>query len=159
MTTVPSVGTSSTQKSSTENSSTTAPTKAEVDYQSFLKLLVAQMKNQDPTQPMDSTQYVAQLAQFSNVEQSIQVNKKLSELLQVSAISQANSLLGRTVTSADGETTGVVAQVKLATNGVIAVLESGKEVVMQNGVVVTDTPESTPQSGSPSASDIVENAA
>jgi flagellar basal-body rod modification protein FlgD len=134
MTTVASVGSSSTQ-----NSTATTPTKAEVDYQSFLKLLVAQMKNQDPTQPMDSTQYVAQLAQFSNVEQSIQVNKKLSELLQVSAISQANSILGRTVTSADGSVTGVVQQVKLATNGVIAVLEGGTEVVMQNGVVVKET--------------------
>lgn len=151
MTTVPPVGTNSTQ-----NSSATAPTKAEVDYQSFLKLLVAQMKNQDPTQPMDSTQYVAQLAQFSNVEQSIQVNKKLSELLQVSAISQANSILGRTVTSADGSVTGVVQQVKLATNGVIAVLEGGKEVAMQNGVVVKETPQS---SGTPSAGDIVDNAA
>lgn len=154
MTTVPPVGSNSTQ-----NSSTTAPSKAEVDYQSFLKLLVAQMKNQDPTQPMDSTQYVAQLAQFSNVEQSIQVNKKLSELLQVSAISQANSLLGRTVTSADGSVTGVVQQVKLATNGVIAVLEGGTEVVMQNGVVVKETAESAQQSGTPSASDIVDDAA
>ena len=36
--------------------------KTSVDYQSFLKLLMAQMKNQDPTKPMDSTQYVAQLA-------------------------------------------------------------------------------------------------
>ena len=35
--------------------------KTQVDYQSFLKLLVAQMKNQDPTNPMDSTQYMAQL--------------------------------------------------------------------------------------------------
>ena len=130
MTTVGPVG------SAYNTSGATPPTKAEVDYQSFLKLLVAQMKNQDPTNPMDSTQYVAQLAQFSNVEQSIQVNKKLSELLQVSAISQANSILGRTVTSADGEVTGVVASVKLATNGVIAVLEGGTEVVMQNGVIV-----------------------
>ena len=47
-----------------------APSKTEVDYQSFLKLLVAQMKNQDPTNPMDSTQYVAQLAAFSQFEQS-----------------------------------------------------------------------------------------
>ena len=45
--------------------------KTQVDYQSFLKLLVAQMKNQDPTDPMDSTQYVAQLAAFSQVEQAV----------------------------------------------------------------------------------------
>jgi flagellar basal-body rod modification protein FlgD len=137
MTTVPGVGTS-TQPTTQPTTQTAGATSSagDVDYQSFLKLLVAQMKNQDPTNPMDSTQYVAQLAQFSTVEQSIQANKKLTELLQVSAISQANSILGRTVTSADGATTGVVEQVKLATNGVIAVLGDGTEIVMQNGVTV-----------------------
>ena len=39
--------------------------------QTFLTLLVAQMKNQDPTQPVDGTQFVTQLAQFSNLEQSV----------------------------------------------------------------------------------------
>lgn len=130
---VPAVGTNT----AASGTAGTAPaTKAQADYQSFLKLLVAQMKNQDPTNPMDSTQYVAQLAAFSNVEQSIQVNAKLTELLQVSAISQADSVLGRTVTSADGAVSGEVKQVKLATNGVIAVLEDGTEIAMQNGVTV-----------------------
>ena len=70
---------------------TNAPTssaKANVDYESFLKLLVAELKNQDPTQPMDSTQYMAQLASFSQVEQSIQTNTKLDQLLQASQLSQ-----------------------------------------------------------------------
>ena len=107
-----------------------------VDYQSFLKLLVAQMKNQDPTEPMDATQYVAQLATFSQVEQSIQINNKLEEILQSTAVSQAESLLGRTITSADGETTGVVASVKLYTNGIVAVLESGTEVAVFPGVTI-----------------------
>jgi len=107
-----------------------------VDYQSFLKLLVAEMKNQDPTQPMDSTQYVAQLAAFSQVEQSIQVNSKLEQILQSTAVSQADSLLGRTITSADGEITGVVAEVKLYTDGMIAVLEDGSEVAVIPGVSI-----------------------
>jgi flagellar basal-body rod modification protein FlgD len=58
-------------------SATEATSKTAVDYQSFLRLLVAEMKNQDPTNPMDSTQYVAQLASFSQVEQSVQINSKL----------------------------------------------------------------------------------
>lgn len=107
-----------------------------VDYQSFLKLLVAQMKNQDPTEPMDATQYVAQLAAFSQVEQSIQVNKKLESILQSTAVSQADSLLGRTITSADGETTGVVASVKLFADGIVAVLEDGAEVPVFPGVTI-----------------------
>ncbi len=91
------------------NSSQTAaatPTAQTVDYQSFLKLLVAEMKNQDPTSPMESTDYVAQLATFSQVEQSVQVNSKLEQLLQSSQLSQASSIIGRTVTSADGKISG-----------------------------------------------------
>src|ERR1700752_3270053 len=83
--------------------------KTAVDYQSFLTLLIAEMKNQDPTKPMDSTQYVAQLASFSQVEQSVQINNKLNELLTSQTISQADALIGRTITSADGTVTGEVA--------------------------------------------------
>lgn len=114
-----------------------APSKTEVDYQSFLKLLVAQMKNQDPTNPMDSTQYVAQLAAFSQVEQSVQINSKLDQMLQSSALAQADSLIGRTVTSADGKITGKVEEVRLITNGIVAVLEDGKEILVGPGVVIS----------------------
>ena len=103
----------------------TAKTKTQVDYDSFLKLLVAQMKNQDPTNPMDSTQYVAQLASFSQVEQSVQMNSKLDQMLQTSALAQADSIIGRTVTSADGAISGKVVSVKLISGGgITAVLET-----------------------------------
>jgi flagellar basal-body rod modification protein FlgD len=46
----------------------------------FLKLLVAQMKNQDPLKPQDNTQFVAELAQFSNLEQSMGINSRLDTL-------------------------------------------------------------------------------
>ncbi|WP_394886703.1 flagellar hook assembly protein FlgD [Mesorhizobium sp. AaZ16] len=110
--------------------------KTAVDYQSFLKLLVAEMKNQDPTNPMDSTQYVAQLAAFSQVEQSVQINTKLDQLLQSSTLAQADALIGRTVTSADGKITGRVAEVRLLSDGIVAVLEGGKEITMGPGVKI-----------------------
>lgn len=110
-----------------------APT---VDYQSFLKLLIAEMKNQDPTKPMDSTEYVAQLATFSQVEQSVQTNSKLDQLLQTSALAQAGNIIGHTVTSADGDTSGTVSSVRLTSDGLVAVLATGEEVTMQNGVVI-----------------------
>jgi flagellar basal-body rod modification protein FlgD len=56
-----------------------AANKATLDYDTFLTLLVEQMKNQDPTEPMDSTEQIAQLATFSQVEQTIQTNKNLEE--------------------------------------------------------------------------------
>ena len=111
--------------------------KTQVDYQSFLKLLVAQMKNQDPTNPMDSTQYMAQLAAFSQVEQSVQMNQKLDQMLQSSTLEQAASIIGRTVTSADGATTGKVAEVKLISNGIVALLQGGKEIAMGPGVKIS----------------------
>lgn len=110
---------------------------AAVDYQAFLKLLVAEMKNQDPTEPMDSTQYVAQLASFSQVEQSVQINNKLEQLLKTSAVAQADALLGHTVTSADGQTSGVVAEVRLTADGVIAVTADGVEIPVVEGISVS----------------------
>jgi flagellar basal-body rod modification protein FlgD len=118
------------------NATSTSTSKTAVDYQSFLKLLIAEMKNQDPTKPMDSTQYVAQLATFSQVEQSVQTNTKLDQIMQSSALSQADALIGRSITSADGNTTGTVASVRLASSGLIAVLQNGTEVPVTAGVSV-----------------------
>jgi len=118
------------------NQKTDAKSKTAVDYDSFLKLLIAQMKNQDPTQPMDSTQYVAQLATFSQVEQTVQSNAKLDQILQSSALSQADSVICRSITSADGSVTGTVAEVRLASSGLIAILGDGTEVPVGPGVTV-----------------------
>ncbi len=124
-------------QATTPTTETKAKSKTQVDYDSFLKLLVAQMKNQDPTNPMDSTQYVAQLASFSQVEQSVNINAKLDELLQSSALAQANSLIGRTVTNADETLSGKVVSVKLGSNSITAVLENGKEMLMGAGVKIS----------------------
>ena len=110
--------------------------KTSVDYESFLKLLVAEMKNQDPTSPMELTDYVAQLATFSQVEQSVQVNAKLDQILQASALAQADALIGREITSADGKTSGTVTEVKLKADGIVAVLAGGKEIPITPGVVI-----------------------
>ena len=118
------------------NQASQQTSKTAVDYQSFLKLLIAEMKNQDPTKPMDSTQYVAQLATFSQVEQSVQTNTKLDQIMSSSALSQADALIGRSITSADGKTTGTVASVRLASSGLIAVLQNGTEVAVGPGVSV-----------------------
>ena len=114
----------------------TPASKTAVDYQSFLRLLVAEMRNQDPTNPMDSTQYVAQLASFSQVEQSVQINNRLDQLLQSQTLSQADALIGRVITSADGKLSGEVAEVRLFSDGIIAVLKDGGEIVVGPGVSV-----------------------
>ena len=51
------------------------------DFETFLKLLTSQLRNQDPLKPLDSTDFVAQLASFSAVEQQVNTNTKLDQLL------------------------------------------------------------------------------
>ncbi|WP_281004785.1 flagellar hook assembly protein FlgD [Mesorhizobium hawassense] len=118
------------------NQASQQTSKTAVDYQSFLKLLIAEMKNQDPTKPMDSTQYVAQLATFSQVEQSVQTNTKLDQIMSSSALSQADAIIGRNITSADGKTSGTVASVTLSSSGLIAVLQDGTQVPVGEGVSI-----------------------
>lgn len=71
------------------------------DYTQFLTLLTAQISNQDPLAPMDSTQFVSQLAQLTQVEQAVQANSNLEGLsAQISTLAMAAgpNMLGRSVT-------------------------------------------------------------
>lgn len=108
-----------------------------VDYNGFLQLLIAQLKNQDPTTPTDSTQFVSQLASFSSVEQQVQTNSKLSSLLTSSKLAQADAVIGRTLTSADGSVSGKVVSVTLTDAGARATLDSGKTIDVGDGVSVS----------------------
>ena len=70
------------------SSQPSAPTiDAMASEQTFLKLLVAQLQHQDPTQPQDGTQFVAQLAQFSSLEQQVQMRQDL-DAIKISAANQ-----------------------------------------------------------------------
>jgi flagellar basal-body rod modification protein FlgD len=76
----------------TDTSASSAATKSLTDnYQTFLTLLTTQLKNQDPLNPMDSSQFTSQLVQFSSVEQQIQQNKNLETLISAQTSSAANS--------------------------------------------------------------------
>jgi flagellar basal-body rod modification protein FlgD len=144
-----------TQTSTTTSTATTDTKEATLNYDSFLKLLVAQMKNQDPTDPMDAGEQMSQLASFSTVEQAIKTNKHLESLIQETSMSQAANLIGKHITSADGETKGIIKAVEINSDGLTAVLENGKEVLVTNGVTVaqastTDTdPDTNPDTDTP----------
>ena len=107
-----------------------------LNYDTFLQILVTQMKNQDPTEPMDASQYVSQLASFSNVEQNIQINNKLEILLAASVVSQVDSIVGRTITSADGTVSGTVEEVRIGNTGLVAILDNGRELPVTAGTVI-----------------------
>ena len=134
-----SMAATSTATTTTTTQSTSDAKDATLNYESFLKLLVAQMQNQDPTDPVDATEQMSQLASFSNVEQAIKTNSHLESLIQETSLNQASSLIGKTVTSADGETTGVVKSVEVNSDGLTATTEDGKKIVIQSGITVSAT--------------------
>ena len=126
---------------------------ASLNYDSFLKLLIAQMKNQDPTSPMDAGQQMSQLASFSQVEQTIKTNTHLKSMLQAEALTRASDLVGKTVKSADDTVTGVVKEVEVYSDGVVAITEAGDKVLLQAGVTFSHGPiTSTSDSGTDSDS-------
>jgi flagellar basal-body rod modification protein FlgD len=80
----------------------TAATKAVVNKDDFFKLLIAQLKNQDPTKPMEAAEFTAQLAQFSSLEKLDNVNSTLTSLLsQQGSVNkmQSSQLAGKYVTA------------------------------------------------------------
>ncbi|GHB18435.1 flagellar basal body rod modification protein FlgD [Pseudovibrio japonicus] len=119
-----------------------------LDYEAFLKLFMESLKSQDPTAPLDTAEYMGQLAQFSAVEQSTKTNQNLTAMLQQHSINQANNLIGATleVQNADGTetTTGVIESVRILGDGSIATLEDGTEVALVPGIHIS-RPEPEPE--------------
>lgn len=137
---VTSTTTTTTTQSTSNSAASQASAKASLDYDSFLQLLIAQMKNQDPTDPMDASEQIAQLATFSQVEQSIQMNSNLETLITGNALTNASSYIGKTITSADEKTSGVVASVRVYSDTMVATTTEGKEIPIVVGVRVGTEP-------------------
>ena len=86
--------------SQTAGASPSPTTKFTADLNSFLKLLTTQLKNQDPTKPLDPNEFTSQLVQFSSVEQQINMNTKLTELISLQKSNEtlaAANYLGTTI--------------------------------------------------------------
>lgn len=83
--------------------------------QDFMKILLTQLTSQDPLKPMDNQQFMAQLAQFTALEQTQRLNDQLQQLTDNQAALQSVGLIGRTVDvkTADGTKSGVVAALSL----------------------------------------------
>lgn len=117
-------------------SSSGASSATQMDYMVFLRLLVEQMKNQDPTEPMKASEQLAQLASFSGVEQSTRTNQKLDTIMSLLMVAQADGLVGREISSLDGATRGVVESVQVLPTGGVARLAGGVELPLNAGYEV-----------------------
>lgn len=107
-----------------------------LDYNAFLTLLLAQMKNQDPLQPMASSDYVAQLATFSQVEKSVQANERLASLLSTGNLQLAESLIGRAIVDPVRQVGGTVVAAKVVDSNVRVLLDSGTEFDVGPGLII-----------------------
>jgi len=87
--------------------------KQQMDKDDFLTLLVTQLKNQDPSAPLEDKQFIAQMAQFSQLEQMNNMGAQFTKMAGMLSSGQAMNTLGRTVDITQGEKviTGKVTQV------------------------------------------------
>ena len=87
--------------------------KPEMDKDDFLKLLITQLTHQDPTKPMEDKEFIAQMAQFSTLEQMNNMSSEFEKLARMLTSGNAMELLGKTVEIAEGNhtVTGIVEEI------------------------------------------------
>ena len=110
--------------------------KSKTDNQTFMKLMIEQLKNQDPMNPMKSQEFTAQLAQLNSLEQLISLNTTLSEQAEQSGLANASALIGSYVEGVDANgtmVTGYAEQVEMIEGQ--PVLKVGDKMLMLNQVI------------------------
>jgi flagellar basal-body rod modification protein FlgD len=143
------------------NASPSAPTRQQggVSRDSFLNLLVTQLRHQDPLDPVENTEFISQLAQFQSLESQISMRDRLEDLvalqesqLALAGLSQAALLVGKHVTWIDGEGNPGEGTIQTVTveNGVMMVnTENGKvPVAALTSIGLAEPPAGAPSSGS-----------
>lgn len=101
------------------------PAQRNLDKDDFLKILITQLQNQDPTKPMEDREFIAQMAQFSSLEQMNNMSRQFTELSSALKGSGAMNLIGRDVRITRGDT--------LVTGTVEAVTRGPYPQVLVNG--------------------------
>ena len=122
----------------TAGSATSAPSQKATnasgyDKDMFLKLLVAQLRYQDPTKPMDSSQFMVQTAQFNQMEQMQSLTEATNNTLAFQRVLFSGSLVGRSIDgfdSAGASASGKVASVEITAGTPSLVLDNGKKVAI-----------------------------
>jgi len=127
------------------NTPSTAPPQAssvssQLGEDAFLKLLTTQLQNQNPLQPMDDTQSIAQLAQFSSVQAMTDLKTSFSSFQSNFSVMQSAGLIGKTVSAASVDATGNSSSVT-GTVKTISIINGVPEFTLadSSGNLITDS--------------------
>ncbi len=119
---------------------TSLPTQGLVDSQDFMTLLVAQLKAQDPLEPMDPSQFLTQLAQLQTVSELGAISSLLGEARASDLLGAGLSLIGRTVHWRDAESgdllSAPVERIEME-QGQCRIIAGGRELTMADLVAIT----------------------
>ncbi|MDG2112644.1 MAG: flagellar hook capping FlgD N-terminal domain-containing protein [Actinomycetota bacterium] len=116
----------------------------ELGSETFLKLLVAQLQNQNPMEPMDGSQMLQQTAQFANVEAMQRLTDLQGRLLGVQNFTASSNLIGQQVTAfipGEGDIQGLVEAVTSGETGAVLRI-NGRDVALDHVVRVDEPPAS-----------------
>ncbi len=121
------------------SASSTSSSNTQLGQDAFLKLLTTQLQNQDPLNPMDDTQSVAQLAQFSSVQAVTQLSDSFTAFQSNFSVMQSAGLLGKAVSAQSTDASGNVSTVS-GTVQTISVVNGVPEFTLANssGTLLTD---------------------
>ena len=103
----------------------TADQNSAITQEEFVRLFLTQLTYQDPLEPLDNSEFIAQLAQFSSVEQQRQNGLQLENIAEINSIFQASTLVGKQVEigTANGGSFGTVTAVSFDPSGVSLTIE------------------------------------
>ena len=114
---------------------------AELGQGQFMQLLVAQLQNQDPMDPVSQEDTIAQLAQFSTLEGVEKLNANFSSFMKLQQLTSGSDLVGKTVEWVDKDGAHQQGQVESISvqDGVLQVKIGDKQIPLENVVSVLDT--------------------
>ena len=120
---------SSIQPTASTNAAVSRVMKQSLEQADFLKMLTLQLQNQDPLNPQTNTDFAAQMAQFTALEQSRDMSSNMTLMLQQQEVQNATLLLGTQVLLDDGKS-GIVDRVSINKDGSPRLMVGGKEYAL-----------------------------
>lgn len=137
--------------SSTSNTTSTLPSKMNLQAMDFINMMVTQLQNQDPLQPTDSSQLLAQMSQIGQLQASTQLQQTLTTIMTQSQLTTAGSLIGKSVSGMDSQgnkLSGVVNSVSVTSNGITLNLDTNQQMLLSQVNQINGAPATTVTAGS-----------